>query len=108
MPLFRRKVCETVAGTRGEPTDSPFHGAIVDPGTLKDISDTGIIDWIRKSPGVGDLEPTQENYPAAWQAGRELARARYAERLKAFDPIPRDDREAAHVALKERSLYKAT
>lgn len=29
MPLFRKKVYETVAGTRGEPTDSAFHGFVV-------------------------------------------------------------------------------
>lgn len=45
----------------------------------------------------GPLDATEENFPEAWAAGRELAKGAYARRLREAQPIPRQP-EAAKVA----------
>jgi len=76
-----------------EPTDSPLFGAIVNPAMLEAINESNVKSWARKQSGRQG-EPTEANYPEAWGAGRVLARVRYGERLKAAEPIPREDRAA--------------
>jgi hypothetical protein len=94
---WRDKLWGAVSKTRSEPTDSLLHGAFIDKTTLERIGRTGITRWISEASGPGG-EMGEENHPQAWSAGRELATARYADRIRNFDPVPKTDAELVEVA----------
>ena len=99
MGRFQKLLKQTVASVKGEPTDSEMFGVLVQGGLLRDINETGVAKWVRKSPGTEEAEATAANFPAAHVAGRELARRRYAERLSDSEPITREGARQAVVAL---------
>ena len=100
MGFLKKKLVESVSRSSGEPTDSPMFGAFMDGETLKMVAESGIVSWACKRPGAS-AEVDEDHYPDAWRAGRELARGRYAQRLKNVDPIPKGDEATARVALHE-------
>jgi hypothetical protein len=94
---FRKKLSRAASRGAAEPTDNPFFGGIVDPGILREIDATNPVVWMHKRPEREGLDTTEANFPEAWAAGRELARAAYARRLREAQPIPRGD-EAMRIA----------
>jgi len=73
MSMFRKALDRAVSMVRTEPTDNPIFGAFVDGSLISAIRETEPYEWAR--PSGADREPTKENYPGAWRAGRDLARS---------------------------------
>lgn len=90
MSWLRKKATRAASMGAPEPTDSPFFGGIIDPNVLREIDVTNPVSWMRKRPEREGLDPTAENFPEAWAAGRELAKGAYARRLRNAQPIPRE------------------
>jgi hypothetical protein len=97
MSWLRKKAARAASKGAAEPTDSPLFGATMDGDVLREIDATGPTSWMRARPEREGLEVTEENFPEAWAAGRELAKGAYARRLRDAQPIPRRP-EAAKVA----------
>jgi hypothetical protein len=91
MGFFRKKAARALSRGSVDPTDNLLFGAVVDPATIRTIEETDPSYWVRRRPDRTGAEAIEENYPEAWRAGRELASARYAERLRGGQPIPRDN-----------------
>lgn len=105
MPFWRRKAWRAVSRISSEPTDSLLYGAFISQNTLDNIKETDYIAWIREGAEPGG-EVNEQGYPQAWRSGRELARARYAERLKNLEPIPRDSAGRTTACVREATALQ--